>query len=422
MNKQIFLFLFSLIFLFGFIGSVSAIDLNTLNVTYFFDVTDYAHMSLQPIGSLMFNSQGTKMYVAFPNSDLAGLTAPNNITEFTLGTPWDISTASFSNFVIINNTFNILDMAFDTSGELFFDADTYGVIGTSSSASLRTFDLNPPYSPVTSIIALNDTITRSYFTWSPDGLTYLSTANGVFMYKTSYQWNYNQSVLTDSFSKTGIRDSYFIEGGTQLLITSSDISGANGINGIYLYDLPTPYSITGAVNTQNWTNGYVAPVGIYVNEDINKIYLTNWDLGTATGTNTSFYVVELSYAESSSGGTSQASRGSIGTLVDLIEGIFPDADGLTTGQQLIYVFITFILVDLAVIFLSVALHINTSGGKPNMFIGQGALWVCVFLDIILFFYFISISYIPIGLFVFLIVMGLVFLFVKQVLNRGSNSA
>jgi hypothetical protein len=145
-------------------------------------------------GGIEFSKSGTKMYIAGTNGD--------DISEYTLATPWDISTASFVDTLDISNEEVFpTGIAFSKSGEKMFILGAHGddvneytlsIAWDVSSASfvdsfsVKSQDASPQD------IAFSKSGTKMYIV----GVT----ADSVFEYTLATAWDVSTASFVDSFS------------------------------------------------------------------------------------------------------------------------------------------------------------------------------------------------------------------------------
>ena len=217
--------------------------------------------------SLSFKPDGLKMF-------MLGFSA-KTWYEYTLSTPWDLSTASFS-----------------VQGGLTEDAAPYGVrfkpdgtkiyhTGTTSNR-VYEYDVSTPWLITTasflqSYSVVTETSVPIDVAFKPDGLTMfvLSTSpDEIFQYTLSIAWDVTSASLTSSkvllnAETPNPRGFVFKSDGTKLFISDINIDSATE------YTLSTPWDITtlsfdNAFDVSNEDN---EPRGIYVNYDLSLLFI-----------------------------------------------------------------------------------------------------------------------------------------------------
>lgn len=96
------------------------------------------------------------------------------------------------------------------------------------------------------------------------------------------------------------------------------------------------------------------------------------------------------------------SSGDGNRLVDIFSNIFPDAAGLSFGEKMVYVFVSFVVTILALFALGSAARIDPSVSA----------YLLIFFAFLEFIYFTAIGYIPIGIFVFFAFVSILYTFLK----------
>jgi hypothetical protein len=103
----------------------------------------------------------------------------------------------------------------------------------------------------------------------------------------------------------------------------------------------------------------------------------------------------------------EAPAGVFQSWVTSVSNIFPDSEDLTTSTRLMYVLLIFLLIDI-IIFVVIFFIL-----KSPKIVG----WVILIFDILLFFYFLTIGYIPIAILIILLLLLIALIFLKI---KGGN--
>ena len=144
--------------------------INQFSLAYPYDVTSATFVGFFSIGaqtgtpnSLSINPTGTRVYVGMYSG------SPNNVFQYNLSTPWDITTASYAGNLPIFASLTDNNQ-FSNDGLLFFIANIGGI---------QTYTLTTPYDITSGV-----TLLRGYgvgtmygFTFSSDGLQLFTQAN-----------------------------------------------------------------------------------------------------------------------------------------------------------------------------------------------------------------------------------------------------
>lgn len=177
-----------------------------------------------------FNTDGTKMY-------LAGSTNVS-VYQYTLSTPWDVSTATFDQSFSVSSQASIpIDVKFKPDGTIMFIADADGI-------NICAYTLSTAWDISTAVIAQTfDASSQDYnlsgIDFSTDGKQMFVAGNGydeVYEYTLSTAWDISTASFTRYFFissqttfPTGLR---FSANGMKMFITG----GAN-----YIYEYLTGY-------------------------------------------------------------------------------------------------------------------------------------------------------------------------------------
>lgn len=250
---------------------------------------------------LFFKDDGTRVYVVGSSGD--------GIDEWSLSTAWDLSTATYDSFILLNSIDTTPQgISFNSAGtKIYFLA--YGA-STTRKSNIYELDLSTAWdsstatysAPTTGFTSLRYASTPVTISYSADGTKYYEFYGAN---KTLYE--YSLSTAWELSSRTGAPASFTI---TQDSIPNSHffkpdgtafyVAGA-GSDRIYKYTLSTAWSIStasyshyGAVGGNGATNPYDAHVTdngtkLYVvNSSDNKIYQyslsTAWDVNTLSFT------------------------------------------------------------------------------------------------------------------------------------------
>lgn len=220
---------------------------------------------------IFLKPDGTKMYMVGSGSD--------NVRQYTLSTPYDLSTATFDNvsFLISQDT-SPLGVSFRSDGVKMW------VCG-SGLDRVYSYTLSTPWvvssaSYDNSFISASaqDTTVADFFLDSSGTILLIvgSQNSRVYKYILSNAWNISTAVYTNTFfgvsnqvsNPTGL---YANPSGTKIFVTSL------GNNSIFAYDLSTAWDLTTAsYNGQYLTSDVISgPTGIYITDDGKNAYWTD---------------------------------------------------------------------------------------------------------------------------------------------------
>ena len=223
------------------------------------------------ITDVFFKPDGTKMYIAGDTS--------NSVYEYTLGTPWEVTTASNVAVANVNGQ--------DTSVQgLFFreDGSRMYTVGDTSN-SVYEYRLATPWFVNTaaniSVVSINSQETSATSVeFSTDGtrMYVLGTANDtVFEYELSIPWlassatysTRSKSVASEENIPTGMR---FREDGKELFVTGQQY------NKIWSYTLSTAWDISTATLNNSADLNATNPTGLYMRHNGTRLFVAD-DVG-----------------------------------------------------------------------------------------------------------------------------------------------
>jgi sugar lactone lactonase YvrE len=234
--------------------------------------TGYLYVGAQDISSqgIAFNDDGTKMYVIGAGND--------RISQYTLSTPWSISSATYA-----NKNFSVTDNETDPSG-LYIkpDGTKFWIIGTVGDR-IRQYSMNTPWDISTSVY---DVITRSVGTtetfptalfFKPDGTKmYFSgiTSDAIQWYNLSTPWDITSGSLdAQNFSiasqGSNIGDMFFKPDGTRFYWVDTTLGT------VFEYNLSTAWDIMSASYSRSYDARAVVanPQAFTFKPDGTKMYI-----------------------------------------------------------------------------------------------------------------------------------------------------
>jgi sugar lactone lactonase YvrE len=230
--------------------------------------------------AICFKSDGTILYVLDD--------ANNTIYQYTLGTPWDISTGSYASKSVstyfISNYFEATPHGIDISSDgtkIYFVGQSNGL---TAQAKVFFYELTTPWDISTANIYISPSISSQDgvaggIQFKPDGtkMYMIGTASapvGIYQYSLTPAWNiwsltYDNVKLTVSGQDTNPQGFYFNRNGTKIIV-----SGLTG-DKIYQYNLTTPWSISTAsfVRSIDISQQDTTVRSVVFSNDGNKIYI-----------------------------------------------------------------------------------------------------------------------------------------------------
>jgi DNA-binding beta-propeller fold protein YncE len=249
----------------------TAWDVNSASYVQSFSV---ATEDTIPTG-LFFKTDGTKMYVLGYSG--------NDVNEYNLSTPWDISTASYSqNFSVSTQETQPQSLSFKDDGTKMY------VVG-SSGDDINEYGLSTPWdissaSYLQNFALVSQTVPVALFIRTDGSVFYVVSGTAVAMYLIG-----TFSVAAQDTDPSGL---FFKSDGTKMYVL-----GASG-DDVNEYDLSTAWNITTASYLQNFSIAAqeISPSGLFFKSDGTKMYVigytgddvneynlsTPWDISTAS--------------------------------------------------------------------------------------------------------------------------------------------
>jgi hypothetical protein len=217
---------------------------------------------------LFFSPDGRKMFVMGTNGD--------EVNEYTLSTPWLVSSATYV------TVFSVAAQENDPRG-FFFRADGLKLyIAGNQNDTVYQYALTTPWSIATASyesisfsVGTQETIPTG-LTFKPDGLSMYVVGNAtdtVFQYTLSTAWNVSTASLLQSFSVTAQetvpQELSFTADGSRMFVLGS--SGDD----VTIYNLTTPWDISTAAHVTQFSVAAqeLAPTGLFVKPDGTKFYI-----------------------------------------------------------------------------------------------------------------------------------------------------
>jgi sugar lactone lactonase YvrE len=222
-----------------------------------------------PVG-LFFKPDGTKMYISG--------TTGQDVNEYNLSTPWLVSSATYvQNFSVSAQETTPNGLSFKPDGTKMY------ILGNNGD-DVNEYDLSTPWDISTASylqnfsIATQETIPQDLF-FKPDGTKmYIvgTSTDSVNEYNLSTQWDISTASHVQSFfvgteegAPTGL---FFKSDGTKMYITGT---GGDEINE---YDLSTPWDISSASYLQNFSvaTQETAPQSLFLHPDGSGFYVVGF--------------------------------------------------------------------------------------------------------------------------------------------------
>ena len=264
---------------------------------------------------LMFNQDGSKMYVIGSNG--------NEINEYDLTTPFDVSTAVF------NDTLSVAAQDFNATGLAFNDDQTkLYVIGTSGD-DVNEYDLSVACDVSTAVF--NDTFFIGAQDSAPSGMAFNNDGTKLYVvgtindnineYDLAVPYDVSTGVFNDVFSvaaqETSPQGMAFNQDGTKLYVIG--IAGDD----INVYELSTAYDVSSGVFTERLlvSGQDTSPQGLAFNNDGSKLFVVG-----NTGNDVNEYSIDV--GDFDENGTNNGAIEGSQSLCIVLEGdAFQDLDG-----------------------------------------------------------------------------------------------
>ena len=276
-------------------------DVNEYTLSSAWDISTASYVQVFSVSTrdstptdIFFKSDGTKMYVVGASND--------SVYEFTLSTPWDISTASYV------QSFSVSAQETTPNGLFFKDDGTKMYITGSGGDDVNEYTLSSAWDISTASyvqvfgVATSETNPEGLF-FKPDGTKmYIigSGADSVFSFTLSTPWNISTSTLdlpTENYFSVAAQETtpvgiFFKDDGTKMYVL-----GDSG-NDVNEYTLSTPWDISTSSYVQVFSVSAQesVPRSIHFKDDGTKMYVmgttgddvneytlsTPWDISTAS--------------------------------------------------------------------------------------------------------------------------------------------
>jgi DNA-binding beta-propeller fold protein YncE len=260
-------------------------DVNEYDLSTAWDISTASFLQLFSVSAqetapngISFRSDGTKMYILGSAGD--------DVNEYDLSTPWDISTASFLQSFSVG--------AQDTSAQGLYIKPDGTVLYIVGNVNDRVYQ----YTIGGVSVSAQDTSPQGLF-FKPDGLKmYIVGRAGedIGEYDLSTAWGISTASLLQTFSvaaqETSPNDLFFKPDGTKMYLVGSSDDEVNE------YDLSTAWDISTASFLQNFSVGAqeTNPNDLFFKPDGTKMYVlgrtgddigeydlsTAWDISTAS--------------------------------------------------------------------------------------------------------------------------------------------
>ena len=175
-----------------FVVGSDADNVNEYNLSTAFDVSTSTLMTSVYLGTqatkpqgISFNNDGTKMYVIDYEDD--------NVLEYDLSTAFDVSTASYFQGIYIGSEETLPGgVVFNNDGTKMYVVGMFNNLSTLVGREINEYTLGNPYPP-TDTVCINSAITN--ITYNTTGATGIGTATGL---PTGLTANWSSNVLTIS--------------------------------------------------------------------------------------------------------------------------------------------------------------------------------------------------------------------------------
>ena len=250
---------------------------------------------------IFFKDNGTKFYILG--------TTNNIIYQYSLSTPWDISTGNYAAFYVGGQETTANDIQFKSDGTKFYvvggTTDTVYQYSCSTAWDISTGSYDSKSFSVTA----QETIPQG-LVFKPDGLNFYIIGNvsdRIHQYSCSTAWDISTASYDSKFFSVTSQDTiphglFFKDDGTKFYMIG------NSNDAIFQYSCSTAWDVsTGSYDSKSFsvTSQETTPHGLFFKDDGTEFYVvgqtndivyqylcsTAWDISTASYDNKSFSIV-----------------------------------------------------------------------------------------------------------------------------------
>jgi sugar lactone lactonase YvrE len=246
-----------------YVTGIAGDDVNEYDLSTAWDITTASYLQNFSVATeetspngLFFKPDGTKMYIVGTTGD--------DVNEYDLSTPWDISSASYLQNFSVSGQENI-------PTDLFFKPDgTKMYIVGATGDDVNEYDLSTPWDISSASYLQNFSVSSQETSpfglfFKPDGtkMYVVGAANNtIYEYNLSSAWNVSTATYAQNFSvltqETGSEGLFFKPDGTQFFVIGSN---SDTVFSYYIGVAQTYYAITDGTD---WEVG----IGTYANADL----------------------------------------------------------------------------------------------------------------------------------------------------------
>jgi len=227
--------------------------------------------TIHPRG-IFFNSNGTKMYVVTKNT---AHYSNNYIYQYSLSTPWDVSTATYDSVSIIEGDTNAYGLFFKSDGTKMFMVGNYNIMVFAWNLS-TPWDLSTASTTNGKGVSAQDNNPFGLF-FNPTGTKmYVIGYNGgkVYQYSLSTGWDLTTATYSKSYTVSGEDNSPY---GLSLTSDGSIMYIVGRQYGkVYKYSLSTPWDVSTAsyIISYSVSSEDIDPCCIFLKSDNIKVYIS----------------------------------------------------------------------------------------------------------------------------------------------------
>jgi sugar lactone lactonase YvrE len=206
-----------------------------INTATYVRVTTAALLAEGAPTALWFKEDGTKAWTTGSGTD--------QIRQYTLSTPWNVSTMAHEGTLLVQNNADPVGLCFSDDGNFLF---------VTQSVRVFRYNLRTPWD-VRTAVPFNLSYPGQQIQMASDGLSMLATTGAnidKYTLSTAFDLTTADTTPTETLAVNGIRSFWVDPSGRYMLVLlsqGSNRSEAPGGASVMRFDLPAPFTLTGAI-------------------------------------------------------------------------------------------------------------------------------------------------------------------------------